>query len=108
MNRQIKNRLVDTLGFFGYIVYFFMSYIVTFAPLFVLDLPLLLCVLITLAVNLIPYANIPYFGLWVWAFVVSLKDPSSSLSIVFYISLALKSIYWLFVFKKTFYPKNRY
>lgn len=104
---KLKDWLVSTLGIFGYVVYYLLSVVIQFAPLLVLNLPFWADILIICAVNLIPYANLPYLGLWIWALVVAVGCPSAVTSIIFFVSFGLHFVYWLLTII-SFFSEKRY
>ena len=92
MNR-IKDRLLGSLGFFGYILFYGITMVFSFAPLFVLPFPFL--------VNLILFFVMSFFAvtgtiiniaLWIWALVVTINSPQDVFSIIYYVLFAVNAI----------------
>lgn len=100
---KIKAFFVSTLGTAGYILYFAIVVIYNFLPAYVLDFPLWAFFLISFAITSIPYANILYGGVWVWALVVATTNPITPLSILFFIAFGLKLFNVIITFISSFH-----
>lgn len=89
---KIKEWLLTALGGFGHLLYLVISVIpavINLLPMLILDFPWWLYILISLILWFIPLAQLPYLGIWIWAFVVVLGRPMNWLSIVFIVAFVL-------------------
>ena len=96
--KKIKDWLLSTLGVFGLILYYAFIAAFSFAPLPILGFPWWLDFLIICAVLWVPFADIAYFGVWVWAFIVALGFPTTVYSVIFYVCFGIRALYLLFNF----------
>lgn len=85
----MKEKLSGVLGGVGVIVFYLVYVAFSVIPVVVLDFPLWLCFIVFFLLTTVPFADILYFGVEIWAFIVALKEPSSLISILMFISFGL-------------------
>ena len=85
----MKDKLVGALGVAGAIIYYLISVVLAVVPTVVLDFPIWVCFIVFFLLISVPFADILYFGVEIWAFIVALKDPSSFISILMFIAFGL-------------------
>lgn len=86
---KLKEWLTAALGGVGFVIYFVILMFINVLPLVILDLPWWAVVLICFALSFFEWTQFLYLGVWIWAFVVALKQPIDWISIVFFIVFAL-------------------
>ena len=87
---KLKDVLVGSLGVVGYVIWKFLLYVFYFFPVFCLELPLWLDILISLAILYIPIiGNFLYFAAWVWSFIIVLSNPINWFSVVYFIMFGI-------------------
>ena len=87
---MLKDKLVGALGGFGYVIFYIVALLLTFAPLVSLNLPFLVRLLVIAAVLMLPFVGeLILFILWVWAFIVELRTPIDTWSIIFFVAAAV-------------------
>lgn len=85
----MKDKLVSVLGGAGAIVFYLLNIIFAVIPAVVLDFPIWVCFIVFFLLLSVPFADILYFGVEIWAFVAALKNPSSFISILMFSSFGL-------------------
>ena len=87
---KLKEKLVGSLGVLGYCIWFVVSVIFSFAPLMVLDLPMVVDFIAIFVIQYIPlFGEIVRCALYVWAFIVVLSGPINVISIIFFVCFAI-------------------
>jgi len=87
----MKDKLLSTLGVFGVVIWYVLSLIFCFAPLFFLRLPFLAEWLLIMVILAIPFiGEIVRLGLYIWALPIVLGEPIDFFSIIYYISFVLE------------------
>ncbi len=101
----MKNKLTALFGTFGSVLSYLASFLLSIAPLLVLDLPLWADMIILILLNaaqLVPFLGmVPVLGVYVWAFIVALRAPSELLSILFFIAFAFNLLKFMLFCKAT-------
>lgn len=91
----MKEKLGNTLGSVGIIVWYIFSFIFCFAPLIYLELPIIVKVLAVLAILCLPLlGEVVRCILYIWAFFAVISGPIGALSILFFVCFAI----YIFVF----------
>lgn len=88
MNKA-KDFLASSLGMFGIILWYIVALVVSFLPLFLLDLPILLILALEFVIMYFPIVG--FFLLlaaWVLSF-FTLGDYPTFISVIYYIALAI-------------------
>ena len=104
----MKDKLLNSLGIVGLILYFVITNIFVFAPLYVLDIPGWLFTGIIIAANIFP----KIYGftspvLWIIAFIEVINGPQDIIAIIFYVILALWVVYYLITFLIPLFKKKK-
>ncbi len=83
-------RIKDTLGIFGYILYYLISFFITFMPLYLFDFNFITIGIITAIVLFIPIvSDITLFALWIFSFLKILPLEFDWFTICYLIALAI-------------------
>lgn len=86
----MKEKLQSALGSAGIVLFYIIGFLYAFAPLLVLDFPLLVDILLILAMNVLPLlGELVRIVLYVWAVFVVLSHPLSGFSIFFLVIAAV-------------------
>lgn len=88
MNR-LTSWIVFRFGKPGLYIYSALIGIINLLPMLILDFPTWLYFLVFAALWFVPILQLPYLGIWIWAFVVCLGRPITWLSIVFMVAFVL-------------------
>lgn len=86
---KLKDWLISVVGEAGFIVYLFVIIAINVLPMVVLDFPWWAVVLVCAALSFFEWSQLFYLGVWIWAFVVALKQPITWLTIVFFVAFAV-------------------
>lgn len=86
---SIKDRIIGTLGAFGFILWYFISIVAIIAPLIILQLPVWIDLILIFALFFLP---IPEFPLWIWALVVAIQGPQDWIAITYYVLFAIMEL----------------
>lgn len=92
---KLKDMLVGTLGVFGGILFFFISCILYYAPIYVLHLSFWWAVVIII-LSYIFSEEYQFFlpAFWIWGLVKAIGGPQDWIAIVFYVLFVL----WFILF----------
>lgn len=94
-NSTIKDKLGETLGVVGFILYYLITGFITVLPFVMIDVSWYVTLILIVAYVFIP-AIIPLvpigLGLWIWGFVCAISGPQDFLAILYYIVFAVKCI----------------
>lgn len=86
----LKEKLGASLGMFGVILWELVLFVICFMPFMILGFPFWIAVIVVILMNVLPVlGGAVSLGLYIWAFIVALKMPSSALVIAFYVCFAL-------------------
>lgn len=86
----MKDKLVNSLGWFGYILYFLIASVLAFIPLSILQFSFWINILIILAILCVPVlGDIAEFLLWVYSFPKAISGEQDIWAIIYYIGLAM-------------------
>lgn len=97
-----KEKLVEKLGTFGFILWFIISLIYILVPVAILPIPFWLRGIIVLAIYALPMIGLLVeTGVFFWGFYVTISGPQDVIAIIFYVVFAL----WMVT---TFIPVFRY
>lgn len=90
---NLMGKFVQKLGFAGMILYYVVIICFTVAPLWMLNFPVWIKVVIAFASVLFPtlYSYAAYI-LYIWAFVLAIQGPQDIFAIVFYIFFAIWAV----------------
>lgn len=92
MNR-IKDTLLGSLGLFGYILYYCITMIFSFAPLFVLPIPFIFSLILFFVMSFFSVTGtIINVVLWILALVVTINAPQDVFSVIYYVLFAVNAI----------------
>ena len=82
----IKEKFQSVLGTFGVVLYYILLLFIGVAPLVVLDKSLIFDIVSLLLIQIFPPLSII---LWIWALIVVLMSPITTLSIIFIVLFAV-------------------
>lgn len=104
----MKEKLSSALGSFGGILWYIISFLYSFAPLFILRFPFWVDLILIGVILFLPIiGEIVRIALYVWAFVVAIGQPVDIVSIIFFVFAALYAFTTLVPFiTATFGNKN--
>lgn len=86
----MKEKLSTALGAFGSVLWYILSIVYAFAPLYILHFPFWVDAIIIAAILFIPFiGELVRLVLYVWAFIVVLSQPIDIVSIIFFVCAAL-------------------
>ena len=86
----MKEKLTSSLGAFGGVLWYILSVVYAFAPLYILRFPFWVDALIIAAILFLPFiGELIRLVLYVWAFIVVLSQPIDIVSIIFFVCAAL-------------------
>lgn len=89
----MKEKLEGILGGFGAILWYFLSIVYSFAPLFILHFPWWLDGIIIFIILFVPFVGeIVRIVLYIWAFIVVLNGPMDVVAIVFFVVFAIYAL----------------
>lgn len=92
MNR-IKDTLLGSLGLFGYILFYGITMLFSFAPLFVLPFPFFVSLILFFVMSFFAVTGtIINVALWIWALVVTINTPQDVFSIIYYVLFTVNAI----------------
>ena len=108
--KWLKNIFASLIGtLFWLITAFFSAFaliiklLFIFPAAFVLKFPLWLILITTAVIAFVPVlGSLLNIGLWIWAFIVCLSTPVTTVSIIFYILFALTALDFIQALIKTF------
>lgn len=104
---MLKEKLFNSIGFVGFIIYYLIALLLTVMPLVILDLSFWLDLIIAAAVLAIPFlGSIVKLGIYVWALVIAVKSPVDFWIILFYISFAAYFFIELFPILRSFFIRK--
>ncbi len=86
----LLEKLSNAFGIFGLVLYYVITFSLSFAPLIILGFPFwvnLILVIVILAVPVL--GEIALLGLFVWAFIVAVGQPIDAWSIVLFVAAAV-------------------
>lgn len=99
MKRFILFLLSTLLGAIDLVI----KLLVFFPAFFVLDFPFWLSLILVAVISLVPvFGSLLNIGLWIWALVVCISQPVTTLSIIFYILFAVYALDLLQAIIRTF------
>ena len=102
--QKLKEWLLSALGGAGFVVYIIIICVMNVLPMVILDFPWWAIVLVCAALSFFEWAQFPYLGVWIWAFVVALKQPIYWVTVLFFIAFA---VYFGSIIVSLFSTKNR-
>lgn len=86
----LLEKLSGALGVFGWVLYYIITTLLSFAPLIMLDFSFWINIALVFVVICIPIlGELVLFGLFVWAFIVTVGQPIDVWSVVFFVSTAV-------------------
>ena len=89
----MKQKLLGTLGGFGYILWLIISLLYVIAPVAILDLPYFATFILLVAINTLPLIGTVISSvLYVWAFFVTIAGPQDIVSLIFYVFFLIFAI----------------
>ena len=89
----MKEKLTTALGAVGFVIYYVISVLITFAPLAFLDFSFLIDFIIIAVITTAPFVgNIVNVVIWVWALIVCISGKQDAFSIIYYILFVLNSL----------------
>lgn len=97
--QKIKEFLLTSLGAFGHLLFLVLNallMLINMLPLYVLDAPLWIILLVGLLIYFVPFLQLPYLVVWIWAFVVAVRHPINWLSVVYFVACGLYLLYLIF------------
>ena len=102
----LKDKLTSVFGTFGFILYYAVNIIFSFAPLFVLPFPIFVVFLLFLAMNILPYiGTVINVVLWLWALIVTINAPQDVFSVIYYVLFAANCVRIMLCFLPLFSKK---
>ena len=92
----MRNKLSSALGAFGSVIFYIIGILLTFAPLFILDWPIWVKLIIVAVLNIIPVVgNLLSIVLWVIGFFATLNSPQDIIAIIYYVLFALNVVIFI-------------
>lgn len=87
---NLKDKLLDTFGVLGGILYYVFNFLFCFAPVYVLPISMWWVLVITIVAFIFPavYGLVSPI-LWTWGLVVTIGSPQDWIAIVFYVFFVL-------------------
>ena len=86
----MKEKLLTILGGFGLVVWYIVSIIYSFAPLYFLGLPFWVDFILIVVMTSVPFiGEIVRIGIFIWAFTIVIAQPIDVVSIIFFVCAAL-------------------
>ena len=86
----MKEKLTGALGIIGYVIWYVISVLYSFAPLLFLRFGYLTDLILIIIMSAVPLlGEVVRFALYVWAFIIVIQQPVDVFSIVFFILAAL-------------------
>lgn len=83
----MKEKLISSLGIFGYIIVYIVLSAFAIAPILVLRFPAWATFVALIVIDFVPFVGtLLNLGLYIWAFVVAVTSPQNVFSIILYIS----------------------
>lgn len=91
---EIKEKLSQSLGIFGFVLYFIFYAVFKFAPLIVLGLPFIVDLILIAIILAVPILNtVANIVVWVWGLITIINGPQDTLAIIYYILFGVWAIY---------------
>ena len=86
----MKDKLIEALGGFGFVVWYVISVLYSFAPLLFLRFSFIVDLILIIIMSAVPLlGEVVRFALYVWAFIIVIRQPIDVFSIIFFIFAAL-------------------
>jgi formate-dependent nitrite reductase membrane component NrfD len=85
---KLTEKILSHFGKTGLYLYCIIIGVINLLPLIILDAPIWVIVLVSAALWFIPILQIPYLGIWVWAFVIALGQPIDWIAILYFVAFA--------------------
>lgn len=88
--KKFKDKLQNSLGVFGIVLYYAMLFIFAYAPLIVLDFPFWADLIIFAVIAFLPviyYVTGPIF--WIWGLIKVMDGPQDVIAYIYYVGFAL-------------------
>lgn len=86
---SLKEKMVDTLGAFGMILYYIIHIAICILPFIMIDLNFVLTFILICIDSFFPLATIVF---WVWGLIKAIQGPQDIIAIIYYIAFA---VLWL-------------
>jgi hypothetical protein len=104
----MKEKLVGSLGLFGYLLWIVVGLLYVIAPVVMLDLPFWVTFILLFAINSLPLiGTLINIVLYIWAFFVTLGGPQDVVAVVFYVLFALFVITELIPILSALFSRDR-
>ena len=88
--QKLKDVLVGSLGIVGYGIWTVLLYGFYFIPVFVLNIPWWVSIIIVLCVVNIPiFGEVLYFATWIWSFIIIVSESINLFSIFYFVVFGL-------------------
>ncbi len=105
--QSLTDTLTGTLGFFGFVLLYFLYFTFIMAPLYIIGAPywvtIIACILLCFFSDLIILVNT---ALYPWAFIIAVRGPQNIISILFYICFAVWFLMAFLPFILSFFSKR--
>lgn len=85
---SVKDKLLGALGGFGLVLWYIISIILVFAPLYVLNLPWWGFLIAFIVINIAYIGGLAMLGAWIWSLIYVLNYPIPTLLLIIYIIAA--------------------
>jgi len=86
----MKDKLIGALGGFGFVVWYVISVLYSFAPLLFLRFSFIVDLILIIIMSAVPLlGEVVRFALYVWAFTIVIRQPIDVFSIIFFVFAAL-------------------
>jgi hypothetical protein len=93
---SLKEKLIGSLGVFGYIIWYIIAFVFAFAPLWVLNLPWWADMLIVAVIMFLPIIGaLCNIGIWIWSFFVAIITPINAFVVIYFIVLTIYVIIYI-------------
>ena len=91
-----KKKLQQLFGGAAFIVWFFVAFILNFAPLFILQLGMLVSAVLIILMTVVPFANtIVTAAIWIWALIVAINGPQDTFTVIYYVLFAVQMMWFI-------------
>lgn len=93
---KLKEKLFQWIGPAAYIVWYIISFVFNFAPLFVMQWGILINVVLLILMTAVPFVNVfATAAVWIWALVVTIKGPQDVYAIIYYVLFVIQMLWFM-------------
>lgn len=85
----MKEKLSAALGLFGIILYYLISLLIAFLPIFIISKSFWISMIFFWIIQILPISSIVF---WIWGLIVTLNGPQDIIATIYYVLFAIMFI----------------